>query len=175
MKIYEGMFVLDDARANDNWDRVVAEVRRLLEKHQARVFHLDRWDERRLAYRIKGRNRAVYAITHFTAPGDAIPHIERDCQLNDTILRVLIVRDHETEKQHRLGLFNPDAPRGEAEQPGEPPATEAAPPAQAPAPEGQQGEGAPSAPQEPQAETPQPRGPSPDAQPPQEGPSPDTQ
>ena len=117
MKIYEGMFVLDDHRANDNWDRVVGEVRGLLEKHGARVFNLERWDERRLAYRIKGRGRAVYMLTRFTAHGDSIGPLERDCQLNDTILRVLIVRDEVTEKQHKLGLFSPDAPDGQPEEP----------------------------------------------------------
>lgn len=109
MNIYEGMFVLDDRRANDNWDGVVAEVRGLLEKHQARILNLERWDERRLAYRIKGRGRAVYMLTRFMSNGEAIGPIERDCQLSDTILRVLFLRDHDSEKQQKLGLFDPEA------------------------------------------------------------------
>ena len=72
MNIYEGMFVLDDKRANENWDGVTKEVRGLLEKHGARLYNLERWDERRLAYRIKGRSRGVYVLTGFLAPGTAI-------------------------------------------------------------------------------------------------------
>ena len=131
MRIYEGMFVLDDARSNSNWDRTVAEVRGLLDKHRAEIFSCERWDERRLAYTIRGRHRAVYLLTRFTAPLEAIGPLRRDCQLSDTILRVLFVRDIETEKLHKAGLFppkpeGPDAGEGEAqpEQPteGEPPA-----------------------------------------------------
>jgi len=151
LNIYEGMFVVDDKRANDNWDRVVREIRSLLEKHQAQIFHLERWDDRRLAYRIKGRNRAVYVLTGFTAPHDAIPPIERDCQLDDTILRVLFLRDHQHEKLRKLGLFDPHALKAEAEaeqpapkpeaaaKPAEPEAAQPAPaaaetPPEAPAP-----------------------------------------
>lgn len=136
MNIYEGMFVLDDRRANDNWDGVVAEVRGLLEKHQARVLTLARWDERRLAYRIKGRSRGVYMLTRFTAPGEAIQPIERDCQLSDTILRVLLLRDHASEKDRDLGPPDGGEPDGELEPvqaPAEAEATPAQPAADGPA------------------------------------------
>ena len=147
MNIYEGMFVLDDKRANDNWDGVTKEIRAIIEKHGARVFGLERWDERRLAYRIKGRSRGVYVLTGFLAPTDAIGHIERDAQLSDTILRLLIVRDHDSEKLRKQGLFDPGAP--EAEPAAEPPAAEPspapqAPPAEAPAPQEPKGEHKPT-------------------------------
>ena len=116
MNIYEGMFVLDDKRANENWDGVTKEIRGLLEKHGARVYNLERWDERRLAYRIKGRSRGVYVLTGFLAPGTAITAIERDCQLSDTILRVLILRDDKAEKLRSQGIFDPEAPEAAPEE-----------------------------------------------------------
>jgi ribosomal protein S6 len=109
LKIYEGMFVLDDARANEQWDAVANEVRGLLEKNQAEVFSCERWDERRLAYPIQGHTRAVYLLARFTAPGDAISALERDCSLNETILRLLIVRDIKNEKLYKKGLYDPRA------------------------------------------------------------------
>jgi len=132
LKIYEGMFVLDDTRCKENWDAVSKEVRGLLEKHRAEIFTFERWDERRLAYRIQGHNRAVYLLSRFTAPPEAIGEINRDCQLNTTVLRVLIVRDQESEKLHKAGLF---PPRPEEPKPQEPekaaePAQEQAQPAQ---------------------------------------------
>jgi ribosomal protein S6 len=103
------MFVLDDARCNENWEAVTTEVRGLLKKNHAEVFTFERWDERRLAYPIKGHVRGVYLLTRFTAPFDAIPTIERDSQLNETILRVLITRDLESEKLQKAGLLDPRA------------------------------------------------------------------
>lgn len=119
MRIYEGMFLLEDNRANDNWDAVSGEVRGLLEKHQAEILTFERWDDRRLAYPIKGRNRAVYLLARFTAPTEALAPLERDCLLNENVLRVLFTRDTASEKLHKLGLFppKPEEPATPAEQP----------------------------------------------------------
>ncbi len=104
MRIYEGMFVLDERRANENWGGVTAEVRDLLERNGGEVFTAEKWDERRLAYPIKGRTRAVYYLVRFTAPPNAIAELEHQCQLNDNILRVLFIRDKRAEKLHKKGL-----------------------------------------------------------------------
>ncbi len=153
MRIYEGMFVLDDARSNSNWDGVVREVRGLLERHGSEIFTGERWDERRLAYAIKGRHRAVYLLVRFTAPTGSIGLIKRDCELNDTVLRVLFVRDIDSEKLHKAGLFppSPEAPAAEPSSPDaaadKPPSPEA-PAAEPPSPDAE-------APQEQPEETPQ--------------------
>ena len=123
MRIYEGMFVLDDARCSENWDAVTREVHGLLEKNQAEIFTSERWDDRRLAYSIRGHSRGIYLLVRFTAPSSVIASLERDCQLNDTILRVLFTRDESSEKLHKAGLL--------ALRPGDP----VAPPEPAPAPQ----------------------------------------
>lgn len=105
MRIYEGMFVLDERRANENWGGVTAEIRDLLERFGAEIFTAEKWDERRLAYPIKGRTRAVYYLVRFTAPPNAIAELEHQCQLNENILRVLFTRDKRSERLHKKGLL----------------------------------------------------------------------
>ncbi len=126
MRIYEGMFVLDERRANENWGGVTAEVRELLERNGGQILTAEKWDERRLAYPIKGRTRAIYFLVRFTAPPNAIAELEHQCQLNDNILRVLFTRDKRAEKLHKKGLPITGAEKEEAaaqaEQPQETPA-----------------------------------------------------
>jgi len=99
LKAYEGMFVFDPASAVD-WSNVEAEVNRIMERAQAKVVIIKKWDERRLAYEIKGRKRGCYVLVYFRAPGDSIAGMERDAQLSEHILRVLILRTHlETDEQ----------------------------------------------------------------------------
>lgn len=124
MRIYEGMFVLDDVRSS-NWDAVVQGIRGMMERREAEIFTCERWDERRLAYRIRGRDRAVYVLVRFTAPRDTVRSLERDCQLDDKILRVLFTRDLQTEKLAKAGLF-PPKPEEPPEQPPEQPPGEQA-------------------------------------------------
>jgi len=58
---------------------------------------LRRWDDRRLTYKIKGRRRGVYVLVYFKAPADRIAPMERDAQISEQILRLLVLRaDHLT-------------------------------------------------------------------------------
>jgi len=112
LRLYEGMFLLDDARCSENFHAATREVHAILEKNQAEVFTAEKWDERKLCYPIKGRSRAVYYLVRFTASAEGLVGIERDGGLNDTILRLLVLRDEQSEKLHKAGLL--------AVRPGEP-------------------------------------------------------
>jgi small subunit ribosomal protein S6 len=59
-----------------------------------------KWDERRLAYEIDKQKRGVFILTYFKAPTSSISGLERDCNLSETILRLLVTRaDHLTEEE----------------------------------------------------------------------------
>jgi hypothetical protein len=54
-----------------------------------------KWDERKLAYEVDKQKRGLFIVAYFKAPTPAIAAIERDVNLGDTILRVLITHaDH---------------------------------------------------------------------------------
>jgi len=88
---YEGMFLLDPGILTD-WESVQKEIHRILERAEAQVVACSRWDERRLAYEVKGRKRGVYALTYFKAAPSKIVGIERDVDLSESALRCLILR-----------------------------------------------------------------------------------
>lgn len=98
MKSYEGMFLFDPGVLTD-WDSVQKEVYRILERAGAEVVACSRWDERRLAYEIKGRKRGVYALTYFKAEPGKIVGIERDINLSESALRCLILRVEMTDEE----------------------------------------------------------------------------
>jgi|GEM_PF-610838 len=99
LKTYEGMFVFDPAVASD-WDSIQTELNRLMERAGARMIVSGKWDDRRLAYEIKGRRRGIYVLTYFEADPTKIVSLERDAQLSEAILRILVVRaEHLTEDE----------------------------------------------------------------------------
>lgn len=101
MKNYEGMFLFDPGALTD-WDAVQKEVARMLDRAGAQIVACSRWDERRLAYEIKGRKRGVYALVYFKAEPDKIVGIERDVNLSESALRCLIIRvDQMTDDEMR--------------------------------------------------------------------------
>jgi len=88
---YEAMFLFDPTFGN-NLEDCEAEIRRLMDRAEAEILFCKKWDERRLAYRIKGRKRGVYILVYFYAPTSSITPMERDAQLSENILRLLVLR-----------------------------------------------------------------------------------
>jgi small subunit ribosomal protein S6 len=91
-KLYEGMFLVDAAEAVSNWEKLEEAVRKILSRNQAEVVSLKKWDERKLAYDIKGKSRGTYILCYFKADGESIAGIEKDVRLSERIMRVLILR-----------------------------------------------------------------------------------
>ena len=88
---YEAMFLLGQAVAAD-LGGAVAHINEVLARGHAEVVALKKWDERRLAYEIKGQKRGTYILAYFKAEAKNLAHIERDCNLSEKIMRTLIVR-----------------------------------------------------------------------------------
>lgn len=91
-RLYEGMFLVDTALAASDWDGVMGAIKGILDKVGAEVVSLKKWDERRLAYPIQGKTRGTYMLAYFNVDSDKIATIEREVQLSELVMRVLILR-----------------------------------------------------------------------------------
>jgi len=56
------------------------------------VDNVDIWGRRRLAYPIKKKNDGIYAVINFTAESATAKELERQLGLNETILRLKLLR-----------------------------------------------------------------------------------
>ena len=90
-KLYEAMFLIDSADAASDWDGVIKAVGNVLERADAEIVSVRKWEECRLAYEINGKSRGTYILSYFRADGLRIRDIERDVQLSERIMRVLIL------------------------------------------------------------------------------------
>jgi len=96
---YEGMFLLSQAATAD-LGAAVEHVKSILDKVEADLIAMSRWDERRLAYEIKKQKRGLYLLTYFSCNSRHIAQLERECNLSEAILRAMIIRaDHLTEEE----------------------------------------------------------------------------
>lgn len=92
MKKYEAMFLMDGGHAAAHWDERVTEIKTILERHGCQILRLVKWDDRRLAYSVNHSKRGTYVLVFYEAPREANRLVERDVQLSDNLLRLLIVR-----------------------------------------------------------------------------------
>ncbi|HEX4793239.1 MAG TPA: 30S ribosomal protein S6 [Humisphaera sp.] len=102
---YEAMFLFGQSAASD-LEHAIQTVRQMIERHGGSVMVLKKWDERKLAYEINGNKRGTYVIAYFKAPGSVVTQIERDVNLSEEVLRVMVTRaDHLN--QHEMELVEP--------------------------------------------------------------------
>jgi small subunit ribosomal protein S6 len=99
---YEAMFLFPQS-AVGNMQAAVDHVRDVLARGEAQVLSLFKWDERRLAYEIRGNKRGLYLLAYFKGPAHKIIDIERAANLSEQLLRTMITRaDHLTLEQMEL-------------------------------------------------------------------------
>lgn len=110
---YEAMFLLGSAHATD-MDASLKLVRGIIERHEGKIIVLKKWDERKLAYEIRGEKRGLYVIAFFTAPPASIAAIVRDVELSDQILRMMVTKaDHLNAEEMAAVEPQPIIPREE--------------------------------------------------------------
>jgi small subunit ribosomal protein S6 len=90
-KLYEGMFLVDSAKAASDWDGIHKAIKKILDKAKAEIVSIRKWDDRKLAYDIRGVSRGTYLLCYFRVDSQQIRNIEKAIQLSEKIIRVLVL------------------------------------------------------------------------------------
>jgi small subunit ribosomal protein S6 len=93
--VYECMFLLDTNKVAGDVPTAQKQIHALLERNHAEILASRPWDERRLAYPVKGHKKGLYYLTYFRTEGANIVNFERDCALNEMILRSMVLHVEE--------------------------------------------------------------------------------
>jgi small subunit ribosomal protein S6 len=105
------MFVFDPGFAGE-LKNAEDEIGRLMDRAEGELVFCRKWDERKLAYEIDGRKRGVYLLTYFLADPTRIKPLERDAQLSEHILRLLVLRAEGIDRE-RMDHFAPPEEKAE--------------------------------------------------------------
>lgn len=126
-KLYEGLFLMSQSAVSAGVGSAIDTVRGMLDRVDAEVLSLSKWEERKLAYPIDGQKRGTYLISMFKVKPTQIVNIERDCNLSEDVLRVMMTRaDHMGETEMAEALKAADVSADEAKMEEQPEAEAAA-------------------------------------------------
>ena len=89
---YECLFLIDPTKASTDMDGIKGQLHGTLEKYGAQIVASRKWDDRKLAYPIKGHKKGLYYLTYFRTEGKNLTNIERDLALNETVIRNMVLR-----------------------------------------------------------------------------------
>ncbi|MCO6043923.1 30S ribosomal protein S6 [Aeoliella sp. ICT_H6.2] len=122
-QVYEGLFLFDANKFARDQQGLPAEVEQMVVDGGGEVVVSRLWEERRLAYPIKGQRKGTYWLIYFRSPTDAITPLNRKCELHDGVLRQLVLKIHpslvEPILAHAQGTGQPEEEPSE-EEAGEP-------------------------------------------------------
>jgi small subunit ribosomal protein S6 len=90
--VYECMFILDSNKYARDPNGVSGSVNDLIEKLDGEIHASRLWAEQKLAYPINNHRKGTYWLTYFTLDGSKSIAFDRACQLNDNILRHLVLK-----------------------------------------------------------------------------------
>ena len=90
--VYEGMFILDANRLARDREGLPRELTSAIEEAGGQMELSRLWEERRLAYPIKGQRKGAYWITYFRLPTTNLADLTRQLELKEGVLRHLFIR-----------------------------------------------------------------------------------
>ena len=124
MNQYEVMYVIDAALEDSARIELIDRFSDLVKKNGGEIDRVDEWGKRRLAYAINYKTEGYYVLMYIKAPTDLPKELERNFQINDKVLRSIVIR-YEGEVPAKREPLKPYAPREAA--PAEQAAEAAAP------------------------------------------------
>ncbi|MDI9431499.1 MAG: 30S ribosomal protein S6 [Sedimentisphaerales bacterium] len=90
-RLYEGMFLVDSAQAAADWEGTLSVINTILQRADAEVVSMRKWQERKLTYDIDHKSRGTYILCYFNVDGRRISGIEKDVLLSEKVMRALIL------------------------------------------------------------------------------------
>ncbi len=114
-RLYEGMFLVDSAQATADWEGTLSVINNILQRADAEVVAMRKWQERKLAYDIDHKSRGTYILCYFKAEGPRISGIEKDVLLSEKVMRALIL----TTEKRPAEMIESDITGEPAEKPDE--------------------------------------------------------
>ena len=92
MNEYELIYVISPRLMVEEADATIERIQGLVEDTGGEILMTDNWGRRRLAYPIKHHFEGTYVLTHIMMPPDRIAGFERALNINENVLRHLLVR-----------------------------------------------------------------------------------
>jgi small subunit ribosomal protein S6 len=92
MRRYELMIILDPNIEERTVQPSIDQFLGVVKTDGGSVEKVDVWGRRRLAYEIRKKSEGIYAVIDLTAQPDTVKELDRQLNLNESILRTKVIR-----------------------------------------------------------------------------------
>ncbi|MBR7173617.1 MAG: 30S ribosomal protein S6 [Clostridia bacterium] len=115
MNRYEMIYIIDTGLEETARKELIEKVSALVSANGGEIEKVDEtWGKRRLAYAIDYKTEGWYVLVTFKAPAELPRELERNLQINENVLRYLVVKLEEKRSAVKPRPVRPAAPAEEA-------------------------------------------------------------
>ena len=115
MNRYELIYIIDTGLEEAARKELIEKVSTLITDNGGEIEKVDEtWGKRRLAYAIDYKTEGWYVLVNFKAPAELPRELERNLQINESVLRYLVVKLEEKRSAVKPRAVRPAAPVEEA-------------------------------------------------------------
>ena len=91
MRNYEILYIIDASISDEDKEKVILNVKELVEKAGGNAEEPEKWGVRKYAYPINYKSEGFYCLMNFTAEDSAIAGLTNKLNINKHIVRHMIV------------------------------------------------------------------------------------
>ncbi len=91
-RIYETVFIVNANLEDVQVEVIIEKTKDVILKYGGEILAVEKWGRRRLAYAIKKKNNGFYTLIEFKAPGDALTRLNRFFQLEEEVMRHMVLQ-----------------------------------------------------------------------------------
>ena len=103
MKPYEIMFIVNPSAAEEEIDKINAQIESTVGAGGGKVDKIEKMGKRRLAYMVDRVREGSYVLFNVSANGDIIREVERRLRVMDLVIKYITVRmDDETRRLDKI-------------------------------------------------------------------------
>lgn len=92
--VYEALFLFDSNHFARDRAALPKAVEEMISKGGGEVLVSRLWEERKLAYPIRGQRKGTYWLIYFRNDGSVVGPLNRQCEIHDGILRQMAIKIH---------------------------------------------------------------------------------
>ncbi len=115
-KVYECMFIFNANAYARNPGNASGGIKEMVESVGGELLASRMWNEQKLAYPVNGQRKGVYWLAYVKMAGQSVTTFNRACQLNDIILRHLVISIDPRLVDTLVAAANDTRPAGAAEE-----------------------------------------------------------
>jgi len=91
-RYYETFFLIHPEKNDEERQDLIDKLTKIIQDHGGKVFTVDPWPLRTLAYRVQKQTKGYYVLMEYEAPGDTIQELTRNMRIDDRVMKFITVK-----------------------------------------------------------------------------------